>query len=156
MIGPPSYASSLPPGARAGPEACGNVGDRMNASPHSALEQRRLGRTDMVASILGFGGSEIGYQGVSGRTVGRLLGGALDAGLNVIDTAECYDESESLIGRAIGSRRREVYLFTKCGHAGGWARADWRRAPLLARIPRKPPPPATRYSRLLPRPTSPP
>jgi hypothetical protein len=108
----------------------------MNASPRSALEQRRLGRTDMVASVLGFGGSEIGYQGVSGRTVGRLLGGALDAGLNVIDTAECYDESESLIGKAIGTRRREFYLFTKCGHAGGWARADWRRTPLLASIER--------------------
>ena len=88
----------------------------------------------MVASVLGFGGSEIGYQGVSGRTVGRLLGGALDAGLNLIDTAECYDDSEILIGKAIGSRRREFYLCTKCGHAGGWARADWRRAPLLASI----------------------
>ena len=88
----------------------------------------------MVVSVLGFGGSEIGYQGVSGRTVGRLLGGALDSGLNVIDTAECYDESEKLIGKAIGSRRREFYLFTKCGHAGGWARADWRRAPLLASV----------------------
>jgi aryl-alcohol dehydrogenase-like predicted oxidoreductase len=108
----------------------------MSASRRSALEQRRLGQTDMVASMLGFGGSEIGYQGVSGRTVGRLLGGALDAGLNVIDTAECYDESESLIGKAVGSRRREFYLFTKCGHAGGWARADWRRAPLLASIER--------------------
>jgi aryl-alcohol dehydrogenase-like predicted oxidoreductase len=106
----------------------------MTGSRGSALERRRLGRTDMVASVLGFGGSEIGYQGVSGRTVGRLLGGALDAGLNVIDTAECYDESESLIGKAIGSRRREFYLFTKCGHAGGWARADWRRAPLLASV----------------------
>jgi aryl-alcohol dehydrogenase-like predicted oxidoreductase len=108
----------------------------MSAARRSALEQRRLGQTDMVASVLGFGGSEIGYQGVSGRTVGRLLGGALDAGLNVIDTAECYDDSEILIGKAIGSRRREFYLFTKCGHAGGWARADWRRAPLLASVER--------------------
>ena len=108
----------------------------MTGSRGSALERRRLGRTDIVASVLGFGGSEIGYQGVSGRTVGRLLGGALDAGLNVIDTAECYDESETLIGKAISSRRREFYLFTKCGHAGGWARADWRRAPLLASIER--------------------
>jgi len=60
----------------------------------------------MVASVLGFGGSEIGYESVPVRTVTRLLGSALDAGLNVIDTAECYDESESLIGRAIGARRR--------------------------------------------------
>jgi aryl-alcohol dehydrogenase-like predicted oxidoreductase len=108
----------------------------MSVSRGSALEQRRLGRTDIVASVLGFGGSEIGYQGVTGRTVARLLGGAIDAGLNVIDTAECYEDSESLIGKAIGARRREVYLFTKCGHAGGWARADWRRAPLLTSIER--------------------
>jgi aryl-alcohol dehydrogenase-like predicted oxidoreductase len=103
---------------------------------NGALEQRRLGRTDIVASVLGFGGSEIGYQGVSGRTVGRLLGSALDAGLNVIDTAECYEDSESLIGKAIGARRRECFLFTKCGHAGGWARADWRQASLLNGIER--------------------
>ena len=100
------------------------------------MEQRKLGRTDIDASVLGFGGSEIGYQSVSARTVARLLGEALDAGLTVIDTAECYDESESLIGKALGARRREVSLFTKCGHAGGWSRADWRRAPLLASIER--------------------
>jgi len=56
--------------------------------------------------------------------------------LNVIDTAECYDDSERLIGKAIGARRREFHLFTKCGHAGGWSSADWRRAPLLASIER--------------------
>jgi aryl-alcohol dehydrogenase-like predicted oxidoreductase len=92
------------------------------------MERRRLGSTDMVASILGFGGSEIGYQNIAARAVARLLGSALDAGLNVIDTAECYDESEVLIGRALGPRRRECYLFTKCGHAGGWGRAEWRPA----------------------------
>jgi len=110
------------------------AGGRVGAN--GALERRRLGRTDIVASVLGFGGSEIGYQGVSARTVARLLGGALDAGLNAIDTAECYEDSEILIGKAIGARRHELYLFTKCGHAGGWGRADWRRAPLLASIER--------------------
>jgi aryl-alcohol dehydrogenase-like predicted oxidoreductase len=90
----------------------------------------------MVVSVLGFGGSEIGYQNVSAGTVTRLLGSALDSGLNVIDTAECYDESETLIARAIGSRRREYYLFTKCGHAGGWAREDWRPAALGRSIER--------------------
>lgn len=90
----------------------------------------------MKASVLGFGGSEIGYQRVSARTVARLLGSALDAGLNVIDTAECYDDSEVLIGKAIGTRRRECYLFTKCGHAGGWGRADWRPPSLLRSLER--------------------
>ena len=86
------------------------------------MELRRLGRTDIVASVLGFGGSEIGYQRVSGRVVARLLGSALDAGLNVIDTAECYRDSETLIGRALASRRREFYPFTKCGHRHSWGR----------------------------------
>ena len=106
------------------------------ASGPSVLPQRPLGKTDMVASVLGFGGSEIGYQQVAARTVAKLLGGALDAGLNVIDTAECYDESEALIGRAVGGRRREFYLFTKCGHGQGWGRADWRPTALLASIER--------------------
>ena len=101
-----------------------------------AVERRRLGRTDMVASVLGFGGSEIGYDAVSVRTVTRLLAGALDAGLNLIDTAECYEESEALIGQAIADRRREVYLLTKCGHPQGWGRGDWRPASLLKSIER--------------------
>jgi len=100
------------------------------------MERRRLGRTDMVASVLGFGGSEIGYDRVAVRTVARLLGSALDAGLNVIDTAECYEDGEALIGKAVGSRRRDFYLLTKCGHPRGWGRGDWRPASLLASIER--------------------
>jgi aryl-alcohol dehydrogenase-like predicted oxidoreductase len=100
------------------------------------MERRRMGKTDMDASVLGFGGSEIGYQRVSAKTVARLLGGALDAGLNVIDTAECYEDSEELIGNALGGRRREVYLFSKCGHARAEARSDWRPGALLRSIER--------------------
>jgi len=101
-----------------------------------AIERRRLGRTDIEASALGFGGSEIGYEAISPHTVSRLLATAIDAGLTVIDTAECYEGSEALIGKAIGARRREIALFTKCGHAAGWARADWRPAALLRSIER--------------------
>jgi aryl-alcohol dehydrogenase-like predicted oxidoreductase len=100
------------------------------------MERRRLGKTDIQASVLGFGGSEVGYQRVSARRVARLLGEALDAGLNVIDTAECYENSEALIGQAVASRRGEVYLLSKCGHADGWGRGDWRPASLLASIER--------------------
>jgi aryl-alcohol dehydrogenase-like predicted oxidoreductase len=100
------------------------------------IEHHRLGATELVVSALGFGGSEIGYQAVPARTVARLLAGALDAGLAVIDTAECYGESEALIGQALGGRRDEVALLTKCGHAGGWGRADWRPAALLKSIER--------------------
>jgi aryl-alcohol dehydrogenase-like predicted oxidoreductase len=101
-----------------------------------ALERRRLGRTDMDVSVLGFGGSEIGYERVSAATVARLLGGALDAGLNVIDTAECYESSEELIGQAVGARRRDCYLFTKCGHPHGYGREDWRPPSILKTLER--------------------
>jgi aryl-alcohol dehydrogenase-like predicted oxidoreductase len=100
------------------------------------MERRRLGRTDMAVSVLGFGGSEIGYERAGRRTVARLLGTALDAGLNVIDTAECYEDSEALIGAALGSRRDEIYLLTKCGHPRGYGRGDWRMASLLSSIER--------------------
>ena len=89
------------------------------------IEKRRLGRTGLEVSVLGFGGSEIGYENATPATVERLLGSALDAGLNCIDTAECYLESEELIGRAVSHRRDDYYLFTKCGHAAGFELPDW-------------------------------
>jgi len=80
------------------------------------MEQRVLGKTGMRVSVLGFGGSEIGFENAPQADVDRLLGSALDAGLNVVDTAECYINSETLIGNAIGNRRDDYFLFTKCGH----------------------------------------
>jgi len=96
------------------------------------MEKRRLGKTDMKISILGFGGSEIGYERASAQTVAELLNSALDAGLNVIDTAECYYNSEELIGQAVGKRRNEFYLFTKCGHPHGMeSGANWSKPSIL-------------------------
>ena len=89
------------------------------------MERRPLGKTGLEVSALGFGGAEIGYQNASLDTVERLLGSALDAGLNVIDTAECYAGSEELIGKAVGHRRDQFHLFTKCGHASGLPYPDW-------------------------------
>jgi aryl-alcohol dehydrogenase-like predicted oxidoreductase len=90
------------------------------------MEKRRFGNTDMNVSALGFGGAEIGFEDASLASVEKLLGTALDAGLNVIDTAECYADSEEKIGRAVGHRRDEFYLFTKCGHDGkSFGLDDW-------------------------------
>jgi aryl-alcohol dehydrogenase-like predicted oxidoreductase len=100
------------------------------------MERRPLGQTDMNVGVLGFGGAEIGFEGVSKKTAVRLLDGALDAGLNVIDTAECYENSEGLIGEAVGERRQEYYLLTKCGHPDGYETEDWRPVSLLQSIER--------------------
>jgi hypothetical protein len=89
------------------------------------IEKRVLGRTGLQVSVLGFGGAEIGYERIPVKAVERLLGNALDAGLNVIDTAECYIDSEELIGDAVSHRRGEYYLFTKCGHSSGLDYPDW-------------------------------
>src|SRR5256886_4950197 len=101
------------------------------------MEKRRLGKTDMNVSVLGFGGSEIGYEHATPKTVAELLNSALDAGLNVIDTAECYYNSEELIGQTVSNRRKEFYLFTKCGHPHGFGeRADWSKDSILESIQR--------------------
>jgi aryl-alcohol dehydrogenase-like predicted oxidoreductase len=100
------------------------------------VEKRKLGKTDMEVSVLGFGGSEIGYQEISAPVVKRMLNSALDAGLSVIDTAECYAGSEELIGKAVSARRKEYYLFTKCGHPKEWGFDDWRPSSLLKIIER--------------------
>ncbi len=86
---------------------------------------RELGKTGMKVSVLGFGGAEIGFQKVPQDDVNTLLNAALDAGLNVIDTAECYIDSEEKIGKAVGNRRKDYFLFTKCGHSEGWSDPDW-------------------------------
>jgi aryl-alcohol dehydrogenase-like predicted oxidoreductase len=100
------------------------------------IERRRLGRTGLDVSVLGFGGAEIGFERTDVATVRRLLADALDAGLNVVDTAECYGESEALIGEAAADRRRDFYLFTKCGHYEGTGRDDWRPVSLERSIAR--------------------
>jgi aryl-alcohol dehydrogenase-like predicted oxidoreductase len=110
-----------------------------------AIEYRLLGKTGIRVSALGFGGSEIGYQEVAQRTVDKILGTALDSGINVIDTAECYANGEQLIGKALAHRRAEVTLMTKCGHAplnsgsdraSGYAQPDWDPKMLASSIER--------------------
>lgn len=97
----------------------------MVSSKHKPMEKRVLGKTGMAVTVLGFGAAEIGYENVPFETVERLLHAALDAGLNIIDTAECYPGSEEMIGRAVSGRRKDFFLFTKCGHASGFDLADW-------------------------------
>ncbi|PQV65091.1 putative oxidoreductase [Abditibacterium utsteinense] len=89
------------------------------------MEHRKLGKTGLDVSVLGFGGAEIGFEGAPDNDVEILLNAAIDAGLNTIDTAECYADSEEKIGRAISHRRGEFHLFTKVGHASGLEGEDW-------------------------------
>lgn len=111
---------------------------RQDAAKPAAVERRKFGKTDMLVGVLGFGGAEIGYEQADQATVETLLNGALDAGLNVVDTAECYRESEVLIGKAIAHRRKDFYLFTKCGHTSEPPKtgADWSKEGVVKSVER--------------------
>lgn len=100
------------------------------------MEKRQFGNTDMMVSVLGFGGAEIGFQGVALSDVKVILNTALDAGLNVIDTAECYVNSEEMIGKTVADRRDDYYLFTKCGHEASFDTGAWAKSQILSSIER--------------------
>jgi len=74
-----------------------------------------FGRTGLKVSRIGFGAGPIGYLGSSQEQAGQVLNLLLDRGVNVIDTAAAYLGSEELIARAVGHRRDEVVLLSKCG-----------------------------------------
>ena len=86
---------------------------------------RRLGRTGLLVSPIGFGAFKIGrnrgikypagYELPDDAAVHRLLNGVLDCGVNYIDTAPAYGLSEERIGKAISPRRKEFVLSTKVG-----------------------------------------
>lgn len=87
------------------------------------MRYRRLGRTGFNVSEISLGTVEIGMPyGIAENgnvavpdesSAGRLLNHALDIGVNFIDTARAYGESEAIIGRALQNRRQEYFLTSK-------------------------------------------
>lgn len=81
-----------------------------------------LGNSGLSASVIGFGAWAVGGGPVWGDSDDdteslRTLSAALDAGINLIDTAPAYGwgHSERLVGKAVAGRRDDVILATKCG-----------------------------------------
>ncbi|HEV7644119.1 MAG TPA: aldo/keto reductase [Pyrinomonadaceae bacterium] len=99
------------------------------------MERSRLGKTELEVSRLGFGGVEIDRDPeVTQAVVDELLNSAIDAGLNLIDTAAAYGDSEELIGKAIAGRRKDVVLLSKCGALERFTRHDWSKQGILETI----------------------
>jgi aryl-alcohol dehydrogenase-like predicted oxidoreductase len=99
------------------------------------MERSRLGKTELEVSRLGFGGVEIDRApDVTQAVVDELLNSAIDAGLNLIDTAAAYGDSEKYIGNAIAKRRKDVVLISKCGALERFARHDWSKRGILETI----------------------
>jgi aryl-alcohol dehydrogenase-like predicted oxidoreductase len=82
----------------------------------NAMQYRTLGRTGVQVSTLVLGAMNFGrLGGTSQDDVDTLVGTALDAGINLIDTADMYGqgESEEMVGKAIAGRRDDIVLATK-------------------------------------------
>ena len=83
------------------------------------MEYRQFGQTDLQVSAMGFGCWEIGgtYGKIDEAQFQQAVQHAIDAGINCFDTAEAYGmgASEQALARALGTRRKEVYVVTKFG-----------------------------------------
>lgn len=78
------------------------------------MEYRRFGRTGLRVSTIGLGTggpSQLGQgSGVAEEEARQVVRQALDLGINLIDTAADYKESEAILGRALGGVPRDSYV----------------------------------------------
>ena len=93
------------------------------------MEFRRLGGSGLAVSVVGLGCNNFGRR-IDAKRSTEVVGAALDAGINLFDTADVYGTphgaSEELLGEALGSRRDEALIATKFGsHMGGVNGPDW-------------------------------
>lgn len=77
------------------------------------LPTRPLGKTGLDVSLFALGG--VMYNFLEDNEAAALVHRAIDLGVNYIDTAHGYKESERKIGLVMAERRDEVYLATKNG-----------------------------------------
>jgi aryl-alcohol dehydrogenase-like predicted oxidoreductase len=83
------------------------------------MQYRTLGRTGIQVSPFALGAMMLGTDGRFGngdeQDSIRIVHRALDAGINLIDTADRYSQggSETLVGKALAGRRDDVVLATK-------------------------------------------
>jgi L-galactose dehydrogenase len=89
---------------------------------HGGLRFRRLGRTKLDISIVGFGASPLGgvFGPVEPDEATRAVHFALDSGINFFDVSPYYGLTlaEERLGRALKGRRHKAILATKCGRYG--------------------------------------
>jgi len=80
------------------------------------MQYRTLGRTGVQVSTLVLGAMNFGKNGRTTQDEATgIVDAALEAGINLIDTADRYSngESEEMVGKAIAGRRDDIVLATK-------------------------------------------
>ena len=87
-----------------------------------------LGHTGIRVARLGYGAAHRKPQNTANARV--VHEGVLNAGITLIDTADCYGNSEKLIGDFLSDRSSEYYVATKCGGSTSghvWTRKNCMR-----------------------------
>ncbi|CAN5503121.1 aldo/keto reductase [soil metagenome] len=83
------------------------------------MEHRTLGNSDLSVSVVGLGCNNFGGR-LDLDASEKVIHRALDAGLNLFDTADIYGNkggSEEILGKVLGKRRKDIVLATKFGMA---------------------------------------
>ncbi|HEY7210127.1 MAG TPA: aldo/keto reductase [Bryobacteraceae bacterium] len=89
------------------------------------MKKRILGQSGLEVSAIGFGCMSIGIADVYSSSVQSesdaiaLVHSALDLGINFLDTANIYGDSEVKVGKALRGRREGIILATKFGIVPG-------------------------------------
>ncbi|GAA4569421.1 aldo/keto reductase [Planotetraspora kaengkrachanensis] len=89
------------------------------------MTYRRLGDSGLVVSAVGLGANNFGRR-IDLDATRAVVDAAFEVGVTLIDTADSYGESETLLGEVLKGRRDEVVLATKFGwDTGGANGPDW-------------------------------
>ncbi len=84
------------------------------------MQYRTLGRTGIKVSPYALGTLMFATSmGNDPADSARIIHKAIDAGINVVDTADAYGDSEEVVGKALEGRRDDVVLATKFGRPIG-------------------------------------
>ena len=86
------------------------AGTRARGAP---LEKRLLGKTGLKVGVLGIGASPLGREAVTQQEVDNVIAAATDFGVNYLDTAPIYAQSERRLGPALRGKRDKFVLVTK-------------------------------------------
>ncbi|HLT60940.1 MAG TPA: aldo/keto reductase [Microlunatus sp.] len=92
------------------------------------MTYRQLGGSGLTVSTVGLGCNNFGAR-MADDAVPEVVAAAIDHGITLFDTADVYGNkggSETLLGKALGSRRDQVIIATKFGgDMGGANGPDW-------------------------------
>ena len=101
------------------------------------MDYRKLGRTDLNLSLVGFGASPLGnaFGNIEPGEGVRAVHLAVDGGINFFDCSPYYGMTlaETRLGAALAGRRERVVLATKCGRYG-MAEFDFSAKRVIASI----------------------